>query len=225
MIINNVGTSFKPIIKETSYDCIDTLDNILVQLKNNFIALFYNDAVQTFTYEGYYGNLYDPYMIEFLIRNDILNGSNEYIYVHHEVPVPRTFSIDYADTLFRALETHCITKFSSNACIANEIDNQYSLFASVLESYFMINYNGNGLYKFNPINSELISRVKTNEEFDEYDENAYMNIIIKYMNDSKIDSSIIPLLESINFKPTVDLFYCIPMIIFCLENSIKKLMS
>ena len=225
MIINNVGTSFKPIIKETSYDCIDTLDNILVQLKNNFIALFYNDAVQTFTYEGYYGNLYDPYMIEFLIRNDILNGSNEYIYVHHEVPVPRTFFIDYTDTLFRALETHCVAKFSSNACVANEIDNQYSLFASVLESYFMINYNGNGLYKFNPINSELISRVKTNEEFDEYDENAYMNIIIRYMNDSKIDSSIIQLLESINFKPTVDLFYCIPMIIFCLENSIKKLMS
>ena len=169
--------------------------------------------------------MYDPYMIEFLIRNDILNGSDEYIYVHHEVPVPRTFSIDYTDTLFRALETHCVAKFSSNACVANEIDNQYSLFASVLESYFMINYNGNGLYKFNPINSELISRVKTNEEFDEYEENAYMNIIIRYMNDSKIDSSIISLLESINFKPTVDLFYCIPMIIFCLENSIKKLMS
>lgn len=225
MIINNVGTSFNSIIKETEYDCIDTLDKILIQLKNNFIALFYNDAVQTFTYQGNYGKLYDPYMIEFIMRNDILNGSDEYIYVHHEVPVPRTFAIDYSNTLFRALETESIDKFSINACVANEINNQYSLFASVLESYFMISHNGNGIYRFNPVNSELISRVKSNEEFDQYDDKVYMNIIIKFMNHSKINSNVIPLLESIDFKPTIDLFYCIPMIIFCLEKCIKKLMS
>ena len=63
------------------------------------------------------------------------------------------------------------------------------------------------------------------EEFDQYDERSYMNIIIKYMNNSKIDSNIIPLLESIDFKPTVDMFYCIPMIIYILEASIKKLMN
>ena len=225
MIINNVGTSFNSIIKETIYDCIDTLDNILIQLKNNYIALFYNDAVQTFTYEGYYGKLYDPYMIEFLSRNDILNGSDEYIFVHHEIPVPRTFSIDYNDTLFRALETNTKEKFTINACIADVIDNQYSLFASVIDQYFSINYKSKGVYSFNPISAELISRVKKNEEFDQYDERSYMNIIIKYMNNSKIDSNIIPLLESIDFKPTVDMFYCIPMIIYILEASIKKLMN
>ena len=225
MIINNVGTSFNSIIKESIYDCIDTLDGILVQLKNNYIALFYNDAVQTFTYNGMYGNLYDPYMIEFMIRNEILNGSDEYIYLHHEVPVPRTFSIDYNSTLFRALETMSIENFSSKICTADVIDNQYSLFNTVVENYFMIKYNGNGIYKFSPINAELIAKVKSNQEFDQYSPNSYMNIIIKYMNKSKIDSSIIPFLEAIDFKSTVDLFYCIPMIIFCLENSIKNLMS
>lgn len=225
MIINNVGTSFKSIIKETIYDCIDTIDNILIQLKNNYIALFYNDAVQTFTYEGYYGKLYDAYMIEFLSRNDILKSSDEYIFVHHEVPVPRTFCIDYNNTLFRALETNSKEKFSINACVANAIDNQYSLFASVTEQYFSIEYNGKGIYSFNPISGELIGRTKRNEEFDQYDEHAYMNIIIKYMNKSKIDSNILPLLESIDFKPSVDMFYCIPMIIYVLENSVKNLMS
>ena len=33
------------------------------------------------------------------------------------------------------------------------------------------------------------------------------------------------LLESIDFKPTPDLFYCIPMIIYALEISVQKLMS
>lgn len=227
MIINNVGTSFNSIVKETIYDCIDTLDNILVQLKNNYIALFYNDAVQTFTYQGNHGKLYDPYMIEFLNRNSILKGSDEYIYVHHEVPVPRTFSINYNESIFRSLETCTKERFSIIPCHANIIDNQYSLFATVMDSYFEVEYNVNstGLYNFSPINSELVSRVKSNEEFDESDKNSYMNIIIKFMNKSKIDSNILPLLESIDFKPTPDLFYCIPMIIYALEISVQKLMS
>lgn len=227
MIINNVGTSFNSIVKETIYDCIDTLDTILVQLKNNYIALFYNDAVQTFTYHGNHGKLYDPYMIEFLNRNSILKGSDEYIYVHHEVPVPRTFSINYNESIFRSLETCTKERFSTIPCHANIIDNQYSLFATVMDSYFEVEYNVNstGLYNFSPINSELVSRVKSNEEFDESNENSYMNIIIKFMNKSKIDSNILPLLESINFKPIPDLFYCIPMIIYALEISVQKLMS
>ena len=52
-----------------------------------------------------------------------------------------------------------------------------------------------------------------------------MNIIIKFMNKSKIDSNIIPLLESIEFEASVDLFYCTPMIIYALEVSVEKLMS
>ena len=137
------------------------------------------------------------------------------------------FSIDYNDTLFRALETNTKEKFTINACIADVIDNQYSLFATVVENYFQIDYSErkSGLFQFCPINSELISRVKTNEEFDEFDKNSYMNIIIKFMNKSKIDSNIIPLLESIEFEPSVDLFYCIPMIIYALEVSVEKLMS
>ena len=99
------------------------------------------------------------------------------------------------------------------------------MFASVTEQYFSIDYNGKGIYSFNPISGELIGRTKKNEEFDQYDEHAYMNIIIKYMNKSKIDSNILPLLESIDFKPSVDMFYCIPMIIYVLENSVKNLMS
>jgi hypothetical protein len=226
MIINNVGTSFNSIVKESIYDCIDILDGILIQLKNNFISLFYNDAVQTFTYNGTYGKLYDPYMIEFISRNDILKGSDEYIFVHHEVPVPRTFSIDYNNTIYRALETKTLDHFSVNACIANPIDNQYSLFSTVIDQYFSIDYNSNnGIYRFNPISGELIGRTKMNNEFDAYSEDAYMNIIIKYMNDSNIDSNIIPLLEDMEFKPTVDMFYCIPMIIYVLEASVKKLMS
>lgn len=225
MIINNVGTSFKPIIKETIYDCIDTLDGLLVQLKNYYIALFYNDSVQTFTYKGAYGNLYDPYMIEFLSRNNILSGSDEYIYVNHEVPVSRTFSIEYNHSLFRALETKTITNFTNQNCGAELITDQYSLFASVSEEYYMIWHKDFGMSLFNPIDAQLISNVKCNEKLLGNDPKAYYNIIVDYFNNGNIDSSIIPILERIDFKPSIDLFYSIPMIIYVLEYGIKKLMS
>ena len=225
MIINNVGTSFNAVIKEENYDAIDKLDQILTVLKDYYIALFYNDAVQTFTYEGYYGKLYDPYMIEFLMRNNILSGSTEYIYVNHEIPVPRTFAIDYNQSYFRALETNTIDLFNNRKCTAPLIDNQYSLFASVRDEYFMISYTKKGLSEFQTLDAELISRVKENQEYEDSDDKSFYNIIIKYFNHNPLNSNMIPLIENINFKSSPDFFYTIPMIIYIIENSIKNLMK
>jgi hypothetical protein len=228
MIVNNVGTSFNVVVKEENYDAIDKLDQILTSLKDYYIALFYNDSVQTFTYEGYYGNLYDPYMIEFMIRNNLLSGSTEYIYVNHEVPVPRTFCIEYNQTYFRALETNSIDLFNNIKCTAPIIDNQYSLFSSVKEDYYMIknlNKNENGINLFQTLDAELISRVKENNEYDISDEKSYYNIIIKYFNNSPLNSNMIPLIENIQFKSNSKFFYTIPMIIYIIENSVKNLMK
>lgn len=225
MIINNVGTSFNAVIKEENYDAIDKLDQILTALKDYYIALFYNDAVQTFTYEGYYGKLYDPYMIEFLMRNNILSGSTEYIYVNHEIPVPRTFAIDYNQSYFRALETNTMDLFNNRKCTAPLIDNQYSLFASVRDEYFIISYTKKGLSEFQTLDAELISRVKENQEYEDSDDKSFYNIIIKYFNHSPLNSNMIPLIENIKFKSSPDFFYSIPMIIYIIENSIKNLMK
>lgn len=224
-IVNNVGTSYNAVIKETIYDCIDILDKMLIQIKNYYISLFYNDSVQTFTYKGQYGNIYDPFMIEFLMRNDILNGSDEYIYVHHELPENRTFSIEYNDSLFRALETKTKERFTNQKCCAELIRDQYSLFASVSEEYYVIKHQDIGMFIFNPVDSVLISNVKFNEEFDINNPKSYYNIITKFFNNSPINSSIVSILERIDFKPTIDLFYSIPMIIYIIEYSIKNLMS
>ena len=225
MIINNVGTSFNAIVKETIYECIDTLDGLLLKLKDYYISLFYNDRVQTFTYVGPYGNLYDPYMIEFLSRNSILAGSSEYVYIHHEVPVSRTFSLDYDKSLFRALETKTKENFTNQNCYAELIRDKYSLFVTCIDEYYMITHKDYGMSLFSPIDAQLIYNVRTNEKLVVNDPKAYYNIIVDFFNDVKLDSSIIPLIESIQFTQSVDLFYNIPILIYVLEYSIKKLMS
>ena len=225
MIINNVGTSFDAIIKEENYIAIDKLDGILTSLKDYYIALFYNERLQTFTYKGYYGNLYDPYMIEFLMRNNILSGSSEYIYVNHEVPMPRTFAIEYDKSYFRALETNTIDLFNNNICTAPIIDNQYSLFYTVKEEYYMIDYNRRGLEEFQTLDSELVSRIKEDNEYDDDSLKSSYNIIIRYFNKKELGSNMIPLLEDMKFTESSSMFYSIPMIIYIIESSIKNLMK
>lgn len=225
MIINNVGTNFNSIIKEESYNCIDTLDQILIRLKNNYIALFYNDSVQTFTYNGKYGNLYDPYMIEFLIRNNILSGSDEYIYIHHEIPVSRTFSIEYVNTFYRALETRSKDLFDNITFNGKLIDDQYSLFSTVLENYFIINKADDGLQLFQILDSLLVSYVKENKHVEECTSKEYYNIIIDFLNNKDINSSIVDILERMKFKPTQEMFYTLPMIIYIIEYGIKNLLK
>ena len=116
------------------------------------------------------------------MRNNILSGSSEYIYVNHEVPMPRTFVIEYDKSYFRALETNTIDLFNNNICTAPIIDNQYSLFYTVKEEYYMIDYNRRGLEEFQTLDSELVSRIKEDNEYDDDSLKSSYNIIIKYFN-------------------------------------------
>jgi hypothetical protein len=226
MIVNNIGSDFNAVIKEENYDLIDRLDSVLTTLKDYYIALFYCDRVQTFVYEGKYGFLYDPYMIEFILRNEILKGSTEYIFVHHEVQIPRTFAIDYNNSLYRAIENKSIENFNNKAVGAEAIEDKYSLFATVLEQYYKIDYNkGNIFGSFQPLDSALINNVKENVELDVSESKAIYNIIVRYFNNKSLDSSTIDILEKINFEATPILFYAIPMIIYSIEYSIKNLLK
>ena len=227
MIINNVGTDFNAIIKQVNYDLIDNLDAILTKLKDYYCILYFKQSVQTFIYQGTYGNLYDPYMIEFLSKNSILKGSTNYVYVSHETFVPETFAIDYDKTFFRAVETHTKNRFVTNTAIADYIDDQYSLFNTTLDSYFKIDYNSPRamLTSFSTLDPNLVSMVQENREIkDQLDPDAIYNIIVRYFNDRPLDSSIVPIIENIDFKPNQKLFYTIPFVIYAIEDGIRKLM-
>ena len=127
--------------------------------------------------------------------------------------------------IFRALELKNIKGFNNQTFYAELIQGQYNLFYSVAESYFILKPKDTGLSLFSPISAMLINNVKANELLDPDNPKSYFNIIVKYMNNGKLDSSLIPLIERIEFKATADLFYAIPMIIYCLESMIKNLMS
>ena len=130
------------------------------------------------------------------------------------------------DTYWRALETRSVKDFNNKECIAEVINNPYTLFSSVYEDYFMISYTKPGLQPFQTLDSLLEQKIKTNEKIEAGDPKEFYNIIIDYMNGKEeISENLVDIFDNLKFKPDVIMFYTIPMLIYILDNAAIKLMK
>ncbi len=228
MIMNNYGTNFSPIIRLESYKFVEYLDRFLVQMKKYYKSLFYSHRVQTFVFEYMGYCFYDPYMIEFLINNRILEGDDEYIHVMHQTRLTAKFPIEYNRTFFACVEKKDLDnirryKYRANACIIDEFN---SIFDDRPESYFQINYQSY-LPQISNIPcflDDLIDNIETGTMFDSY-EYLYYNIIVKYFNNIEITQDDLDVFEMIDYDNNVYLYYAIPVVIYCLEHKAKLLLS
>ncbi len=227
MIINNVGTKFNPIIKSNDYDFIVILEDILLRLKKYYKNLFYNSRVQTFTFTHNGCVFYDPYLIEFLIRNKLLEGDSEYIYIGHQINLSSTMFLDYDKTMFRNVELKSKDKMEERvSSIGNLITDPMSIFSNRKENYYIIKYDNNyqGLELIENFNPSLINAINNNTIAEI--NNTYYNIIVKYFNNIEIiESDDIEFLEKIDYQSNIDLFYCIPIIIYIIEYYIKNMLK
>ena len=136
-MIGNAGTDFKCIIEDTSYQLIEKLESVLADLVSAY-QVFFNAKVQNFVYKmsGYY--FYDPYLIEFMIRNKLMSYGEDYIYVHHDTPVARTFGFDYTKTIFYVLENpdELATRAIRNTASAVIISDINSLMTTTIDKFY-----------------------------------------------------------------------------------------
>ena len=224
-VLGNQGTNLSLVVREETYDLAKKLDEYSVLLKTYFRGLFYQDGVQTFIYE-YNGYLiYDPYMIEFLRRNNILNGT-EYLYVAHQLPLENTFSIEYDRTFMCSLEKRDKTRIGVGATGAILINNYDSLFNSRFEDYYCVDYTKGSPFKY-PIQTllpELHDNIKNNREFLEPNM-KFLNIIIRYYNNEPKFEDIEEMINNLDLLPNNILFYYLPAVIYVLDNHIREIMG
>ena len=227
MVINNVGTQFNTIIRKNDYDFVDKVEAILERLKTYYVNLFYSSRVQTFILYHNDEYFYDPYLIEFLKRNDILGGIDNYIYISHQTSLSYTFALDYDRTFFRYVE---LPDMKSTPLIYSQgkyIDDKFSIFESRKEEYFRLEYVlpliDRNRYMINNFNIELFDKIQNNDKYKDR-ENSYKNIIIKYFNSEDINVDDIERLDSLDYFANLELFYNIPIIIYIIENMIKNLL-
>lgn len=328
MVVDNTGTSLKCIIKKDVYDYISDVESICDKLKEYYQDMFFYSRVETFILHHLDGKFYDANLIEFLIRNKILEGRGDtYSHITQQISLPRTFSIDYDKTFFRMLENRYI-KNCNNYAYGTIIEQPLSILSMNKEYYFSLSYVDKDQATLNQsmeiFNSDLLNRIKYNELYyidntsedtklfdgilryvDEngkmsrvdkykgsikvisdletfsgsvniidgeninkfngsvnvsdgkltnvfngkilniiptfntdtfkgkiYNDNSYNisvnkinNIIIKYFNGSDITKEDVDNLESLNYIDSLQLFYNIPIVIFILEQYIKKHLS
>lgn len=243
--VDNIGSNFGCLIEEDKYNTASQLEELLTMLKDFYISLFYDAKVQTFTYfnegntvddhpvggsrgmcKGCIGfKAYDSYLIEFLIRNNLLKGSTQYIYVQHQMYLPMTFPVDYARTFFHTIENKDLSThlgFTTGNLILCE--QQLSLLYAYPQDYFYMEYNNlnPALYSINIFGDpDFCNKISKNEKT----ENVMKNIIIAYFNDEDLTEDMITGLKHIDYCSNRELFYLIPFTIYCLEKYMIQLLS
>lgn len=235
MIEKREGTNVVRVVKKTKYERAKKMDEVAVQLKSYFNDLFYNEKVQTFTYMDLTEwRVYDPYMIEFLIRNKILdNGEDSYICVEHQLFTPKTFSIDYDQTFFRAFETKDLKKLKT-AEYTIQLEDIHSFgttFASRFEAYFKAKYTKPPTgYKGECISADLLYAIEDGKLIedvpdDTYYEPLWMNVLVKYFRDQDYTDEEVASVADIHVDTSMKMFYLIPLLILALEDCIENLLK
>lgn len=227
------GSNLKSVVKLERYNIAEKLDQLSSNLANYFKDLFYNTNVQTFIYKWYNEyNMYDPFAIEFIIRNRILSTSDEYIHVQHQCPVPNTFSIDYNRSFFRAIEERSIKKLAQSQIEsqADYIDYKAGIFQTRFEPYWCLNYKviiaPNSSY--NPkgviplLDKEFVDKIIRNEQ---EDLPCYKKIIVKFFNNEDLYKEDLENIECIDLEPSKNMFYLMLILIYCVDFYTKTLLS
>ena len=140
------------------------------------------------------------------------------------------FSLKYGKTFFRALETkdkrmHKYYIYGTGKIITD----QTTTFFNRVENYFQISYDPVVLETIQEIpcfKNEIKEAITTATTFKHNKDLLMYNIIIKYFNDIDIEQNDLDVLfELLDELESIDLYYIIPCIIFCLKSYILKLLS
>jgi len=226
-VYSNMGTNYACLIEDETYSAITELQDASVMLKDYYIQLFYDSRVQTMCYyrdsAGF--KVHDPYLLEFLIRNDILSGSTNYLYLDHQLFLPATFGVDYDRTIFSSID-HKELKKHIGLYIGNLllVTQKLSLLYAYPQDYYYMEYaRSNGRFHIIDIfdDPDFGNKIKNNVKTG----NVMKDILIGFFNNENITNEQLESLKHIDYMNNVELYYLIPITIFILDSNIQNMLA
>ena len=230
MNIKNFGTTKKVILEEEEAKYEEDTDIAISNLKDLYRDIFYDSKVQTFCFQEDNGaNFYDPYLIEFMIRNDILKDNGPgYIYLKHSTILSKYFNLEYNHSMFKAIETGRIDlcRNQNQKFCAIAIEEPTSLMSQHYEIYYQMTYSRyqklSTVADYTIFDIDLIDHILKNQLYKENEKLIY-NIIINYFNGQTIDmNEVNKAIECMDFINNKETFYIVPIVIFILDKSLSK---
>lgn len=223
-ISNNIGTNFNCLIEDDIYSEISEMQEISNMLKSYYIDIFYDVRVQTLAYfreqSGF--KVHDPYLLEFIMKNDILSGSNNYIHLDHQLFLSNTFGIKYDKTIFSSIEKNNINNHIG-ITIGNLllVTQKLSLLYAYPQDYYYMEYSpiSNKFFTIDIFEDpEFINKIKNNIKTG----NIMKDMLIGYFNNENLTMDMLNNLKHIDYMNNVELYYLIPITIFIIDNHMQN---
>lgn len=231
-ILNNNGTQYNCVIEADDYEIIKSLEDLSSNMIEYYKSIFYNERVQSLIVSANNNKFYDSYLTEFISRNKLLTGNGkDFLYIAHQLAVPKTFSLDYDRSFFHVVEEKDMKKLKRIYTVAygELIDNKTSIFSTRSEPYLNMVYMRESISDtfakgliFEIFDEDLLAHIQNDEL---YGDDILADVIIKYFNDEYITYEDIDKLDIINYSDNIVLFYYVPIVIYILERYIKELLS
>ncbi len=237
------------LIDAESYNLSQLCSSLLEILYQSYCSMFFKESVQTFVFRyGPFGYLfYDPYLINFMIRNKVFYSTG-YDYIHIDQPAvePPLLTIDYERSIFRKIEdpSKAITCYLYAYGLL--VQDPLSLLTQRIEPYYQITFRdddgclmfGNPLLeKINYFDTDLANlipgcnplldtdkyRCTCEEILSGLDQNRlYYKIIYSYLNGDTITSDMLSQISHICFTPCKELYYTIPILVYIIKQVMKN---
>ena len=233
-IESNVGSNLVTLLKSSDADLLKKIDEAYDIIKTFYINLFYRQNIQTFVYSYDDMMIYDPYLIEFMIRTGLFATDDEnYMYISQAVHKPTTFALEYAHSIFMDIE-RVNPALHLNSLYPVPVHDPNSLLVDRMEDYYELSINLHHAYMdpINWLNMDLFDRIVNNKPYQNDDNKdirdipIYRDIIIDYMNKNslpdgesfEITDAELQQLECMDYTYRKDLFYEIPIILYILKQ-------
>lgn len=218
-LLNNIGTDLKVVIRESNYNIVKKLEDIISNIKIGYISAFYYDSVDTIILNDNDKLIYDSYLLEFIIQNKLIDDPNIDLILYHHITKPRDFILKYNKSIFKSINDR-ISSFIISSGYLEEIDDIMSIFMNDTDTYYNLNYNTSfNNFKIFDDSIELDLR---NNKSDDY----IINIILDIMVNKKYISN--DIIESLNYIDIVNNkynFYIIPLLIYSLNINLLRILS
>jgi len=231
--IDRVGTNMSPVLTEEEDAAIGRLQQVYETLRARYVELFWRSNVQTFIcayLDGMY--LYDPYLVEFMVRNGLFDSDDElkYLYVDQAVHHSSTFQIEYDHTIFRSFERRS-PKLPNNSMYPVPVHDPNSMLVDRMEDYVELSNHliHSNQKPINQLNLNLFDHIVEDTPFDEEDTSnhvLYWNMLVGWINDGddyEVTAAQLDSLEKLSYRYSKDLFYEIPLLMFVLQSYMAKL--
>lgn len=227
-IIDYVGTEFSCFITQDSFN---TASELLALQKYLLTAyqIFFEPSVQTFifTYKG--ARMYDPYLIEFLIKNKVLSNADDYFFVDQAIALDHLFPYRYSKSIFSMIEDPTMFNLdvATKPVTAKKIEDINSLFYTRLEDFYRIEYFDDKaafITRFNVLDPTLMLNISQGEKFDKDSPLYPFNPLISYFSGESIDAEMMDYLRRTDYSDTPEFFYSIPINIYIIQKSMNDIL-